>query len=218
MRFSITTIAVFALWLFANAASAQPAKESGKMTQPQASAFAKLALKGIRKEYPNKPGHVLNERRRRQDAQGAAPRVLRLLRLALVGAWPLDAGAAAASLPRPAREATDPRRAGGASDREEPPGRGRLLQAAESAIVRADLRLGLAAEAGRGAARLGRPRREDVVEEPEAAGGHDRRPLPRVLPEADVPDPQRRASEHGVRPGVRPRLCAGCRSQARCAS
>jgi hypothetical protein len=30
------------------------------MTQEQASAFAKLALKGVRKEYPNKPADVLN--------------------------------------------------------------------------------------------------------------------------------------------------------------
>src|SRR5207253_10826074 len=30
------------------------------MTQEQASSFARLALKGIRKEYPNKPGDVLN--------------------------------------------------------------------------------------------------------------------------------------------------------------
>jgi len=31
-----------------------------KLTQEQASVFAKLALKGIQKEYPNKPGDVLN--------------------------------------------------------------------------------------------------------------------------------------------------------------
>ena len=31
-----------------------------EMTQKQAAPFAKLALKGIQKEYPNKPGHVLN--------------------------------------------------------------------------------------------------------------------------------------------------------------
>src|SRR5262249_45371707 len=37
-----------------------PAKEKLKMTQEQASAFAKLALKGIKKEYPNKPADVLN--------------------------------------------------------------------------------------------------------------------------------------------------------------
>src|SRR5437588_3649049 len=30
------------------------------LTQEQASAFARLALKGIQKEYPNKPGEVLN--------------------------------------------------------------------------------------------------------------------------------------------------------------
>src|SRR5712692_825849 len=37
-----------------------PAKEVPKMSQEQASAFARLALKGIQKEYPNKPADVLN--------------------------------------------------------------------------------------------------------------------------------------------------------------
>ena len=36
------------------------AKESPTMKPEQASAFARLALKGIRKEYPNKPADVLN--------------------------------------------------------------------------------------------------------------------------------------------------------------
>ena len=36
------------------------AKEDTAMKQEQASRFAKLALKGIQKEYPNKPGDVLN--------------------------------------------------------------------------------------------------------------------------------------------------------------
>jgi hypothetical protein len=36
------------------------AQEKQPMTREQASAFARLALKGIRKEYPNKPGDVLN--------------------------------------------------------------------------------------------------------------------------------------------------------------
>src|SRR4029079_10375420 len=31
------------------------------LTQEQASAFAKLALKGIQREYPNHPGHVVND-------------------------------------------------------------------------------------------------------------------------------------------------------------
>jgi hypothetical protein len=35
-------------------------KEAVKMTREQASSFARLALKGIRKEYPNKPADVLN--------------------------------------------------------------------------------------------------------------------------------------------------------------
>jgi hypothetical protein len=41
------------------------------MKQEQASAFAKLALKGINKEYPNKPGDVLNS-----DADVKTPRAL----------------------------------------------------------------------------------------------------------------------------------------------
>src|SRR5436190_22498758 len=42
-------------------AAMQPDKPSFRMNQEQASGFARLALKGIRKEYPNKPDHVLNE-------------------------------------------------------------------------------------------------------------------------------------------------------------
>jgi hypothetical protein len=41
------------------------------LTKDQASAFAKLALKGLRKEYPNKPGTVLNG-----DADVKGPRQL----------------------------------------------------------------------------------------------------------------------------------------------
>jgi hypothetical protein len=42
-------------------AAGEPAKKGAPMlTQDQASDFARLALKGIRKEYPNKPGDVLN--------------------------------------------------------------------------------------------------------------------------------------------------------------
>jgi hypothetical protein len=37
-----------------------PPREPLKMTPEQASAFARLALKGINKEFPNKPGDVLN--------------------------------------------------------------------------------------------------------------------------------------------------------------
>jgi hypothetical protein len=41
------------------------------LRQEQSSAFARLALKGITKEYPNKPGHVLNG-----DADVKGPRAL----------------------------------------------------------------------------------------------------------------------------------------------
>jgi hypothetical protein len=37
-----------------------PMPSNSKLTQLQASAFARLALKGMQKEYPNKPGEVLN--------------------------------------------------------------------------------------------------------------------------------------------------------------
>jgi hypothetical protein len=43
--------------------------EVAKMTQEQASAFAKLALKGVQKQYPNKPADVLNS-----DKELKAPR------------------------------------------------------------------------------------------------------------------------------------------------
>jgi hypothetical protein len=52
------------LFALAAAAQTQPgAPASGevmKMNQEQASAFARLALKGLQKEYPNKPADVLN--------------------------------------------------------------------------------------------------------------------------------------------------------------
>jgi hypothetical protein len=66
-----TAVAAFALSLSLPGAftvsGAPQAKPSGPpprgtltLSQEQASAFARLALKGIRQEYPNKPGHVMN--------------------------------------------------------------------------------------------------------------------------------------------------------------
>ncbi len=56
-------------------AEAEPVVPSPKkpttLTQEQASAFARLALKGIQKEYPNKPGNVLSS-----DADVKGPRAL----------------------------------------------------------------------------------------------------------------------------------------------
>ena len=44
------------------------------MTQAQASAFAKLALKGIHKEYPNKPGTRAQQQGRHQGPAGICTR------------------------------------------------------------------------------------------------------------------------------------------------
>ena len=73
MRYRITTsiLALLALAFSAIPVLAQPRKEMTKMTPHQASAFAKLALKGLQKEYPNKPGHVLNS-----DSDAKTPKAL----------------------------------------------------------------------------------------------------------------------------------------------
>jgi hypothetical protein len=58
------TIALIILCTWLPSAHVQPGKPTSpgalKMSDKQASAFALLALKGIQKEYPNKPGDVLN--------------------------------------------------------------------------------------------------------------------------------------------------------------
>ena len=57
----------FVVVCFANSTLPQPTKSvppgqtSMNLTQQQASAFAQLALKGLQKTYPNKPGDVLND-------------------------------------------------------------------------------------------------------------------------------------------------------------
>src|SRR6476469_3837885 len=50
-----TLMSSFALLMTLSAIAKEP-----EMTREQASAFAKLALKGIRREYPSKPEHVLS--------------------------------------------------------------------------------------------------------------------------------------------------------------
>src|SRR5262249_12952038 len=42
-------------------AGAPPAPRPLALAPAQASALARLALRGVQKEYPNKPGHVLND-------------------------------------------------------------------------------------------------------------------------------------------------------------
>jgi hypothetical protein len=53
-------LACHAAWPAADGAGESKPRGTLVLTREQASAFAKLALKGIRKEYPNKPGDVLN--------------------------------------------------------------------------------------------------------------------------------------------------------------
>ena len=138
---------------------APAAKEPLTMKPEQASAFARLALKGMRKEYPNKPADVLNG-----EADVKAPRALhpafygcfdwhssvhghwmlvRLLRLFpdLPEQKEIRAVLAENLTAKNLQAEAD------------------YFTPAEPPVVRADLRLGLAAEAGRGTARLGRRRR-----------------------------------------------------------
>ena len=61
---SVTVILVFAVLVSATASHRAVADTLDKtpvtLTREQASAFVRLALKGVDKEYPNKPGHVMS--------------------------------------------------------------------------------------------------------------------------------------------------------------
>ena len=169
------------------------------LTRTHASAFARLALKGSSREYPNKPGHVLLN-----DADAKTPRALHPAfygcydwHSSVHGHWMLarflktfpdlpEAKAIRAVL----NEHLTARNIKAEVD---------VLRPARGEVVRAALRLGVAAEARRGTARLGRSGREEVVRGPETPGGVDRDALRRVLPQADLSDPHRRASQHRVR-------------------
>src|SRR5262249_34697674 len=93
-----------------------------------------VSTQGAAEGVPEQAGGRAEQRRRRQEPTRGAPRVLRVLRLALVGPRPLDAGAAAATVSGPAREKADPRDPGSASDGEESSGRGRLLCPTQLAV------------------------------------------------------------------------------------
>jgi hypothetical protein len=60
MKSRVAALAALALCPPLLPAVGPAAKAPTKLTREQASAFARLALKGIQKEYPNKPGDVLN--------------------------------------------------------------------------------------------------------------------------------------------------------------
>ena len=71
------SVALFLMFPLCQTDSDQPKapvpEKAPKMTMDQASAFARLALKGIRKEYPNKPGHVLNGKGEAPSRPSEAP-------------------------------------------------------------------------------------------------------------------------------------------------
>jgi hypothetical protein len=73
LRF-LRLFALLALFLPVNPAwRATGAEVEAKMTREQASAFARLALKGIQKEYPNKPADVLNSDKDVQSPRAIHP-------------------------------------------------------------------------------------------------------------------------------------------------
>ena len=76
-----------------------PRRARPRSIRPWPTRFARLALACVHQEYPNKIAHVMGSRRRRAPAARADAGLLRLLRLALVGARPLAARAGRAALP-----------------------------------------------------------------------------------------------------------------------
>ena len=84
-------------------------QEPARLDEAAAGRFAALALDCVHKEYPNKIAHVHDRRPGRASAARTDAGLLRLLRLALVGARPLAAGAAR---PDVSRRRRSPRRHG----------------------------------------------------------------------------------------------------------
>lgn len=172
------------------------------LTREQASAFARLALKGINKEYPNKPEHVVAGPADVKSPKALHPAfygcydwhssvhghwmLVRLLRL-----FP--------DLP----EAGEIRTILGAHLTAENVKAEADYFAQGEQVVRAAVRMGLAAQAGRGAARLGQPGRAGVVQECSSARRHGGGAIRGILSEADLPHPDRRPPEYRVRTLVR---------------
>src|SRR5476649_462039 len=147
-----------------------------------------------------------------------ASRLLWLLRLAFVGSRALDAGAIAARLSADSRGRANSRALRRALfDRSDCAG-GDVLRSAEPAQLRANLRLGMALETVGRAARLGQPGRAPLGAGAAAAGRGRRPAVPGVSAQADVPDPDRCPSQHGLLAVAGARLsgreAAGARARA----
>ena len=201
---STILLAVLSAW--PEGPTMKAADASPTLTRENASAFAKLALKGAKKQYPNKPGHVLLD-----DADAKTPRALHPAfygcydwHSAVHGHWMLvrllkqfpdlpEAKDSRAVLNEHLTAANIQAEVDYFTRKEEksferPYGWAWLLKLAEELHGWDD------ADAKKWS--------EAVKPLAEA----DRGALRRVLPEADLPDPHRRAFEHRVRPGLRARL------------
>ena len=88
MRIAISSFVTLCL-LAPLAFAAKPLLPGDPLSDAQVAQFAKLAIESIPREFPNKLSHVMVG----PDSVRAASGVFRLFRLALVGAWALDARA-----------------------------------------------------------------------------------------------------------------------------
>src|SRR5437899_3892297 len=164
-----------------------------------ASHFARLALRCARQGISEQARSRDEWRTRGAVAARTPSGVLRLLRLALDRARPLDARAPLAAVPAAPRGGGDPRAA-----RRAPRSGGRrrgggVLRPAEPQELRADLRLGVAPEARGRAARLGFARGATLGGGAATARRHRHPRFPRLPAAADLSHPHRRASEHRLR-------------------
>ena len=175
------------------------------MSREQASSFGRLALQAVEKEYPNKPADVLNDEKDARPPKALHPAfygsfdwhssvhghwmLVRLLRLFpdLPEAKQIREVLGKHLTAENLRTEADSFARPNAASFERPYGWAWLLKLAEELHGWDD------------------PDGPALVEEPATADGRDRLPLPRLFSEADVPDPRRRSSEHGlrVRPGAR---------------
>ncbi len=132
-------------------------------------------------------------RRGRPATARADAGILRLLRLALFGAWPLAARAAGETVPGHRTGGDGTRGAGAQPDAGEHRGRGRVPARAGTHVVRATLRPRVAARTRGRTAQLGRPAGPRLGRRPRAARDRVGPTCHGVAAEAAVPDPLGRA-------------------------
>ena len=148
---------LLALALPAVGAAATATGPAGSPLEVEAAArFAALALECVHREYPNKIGHVMQS-----DADARPPRradtgLLRLLRLALVGARPLVARTTRQVVPRRRVRSGGTCGAGAQPDVREHRNGGRVSAGCGPGVVRTALRSRVAAATRSRAAHLGR--------------------------------------------------------------